>query len=137
MAKFDHTQSKLIHPTSIFSSISLATGIFGWVVGIFVMLTGFTSLSTYFSFGRTAGLFLMILPSLIWLTSMITGIIVARQSKRKGHGLEDRLAKSGIVISGIGCTLFYGFLLLVALGFYILISKGYIGLILLSIDVPY
>ena len=137
MAKLGHTQSQVLNPASIFSIISLATGIFGWVVGIFIMLTGFTSLSTYFSFGRTAGLFLMILPSLSWLTSMITGIIVARQSKRKGHRLEDRLAKLGIVISGIGCTLFYGFLLLVALGFYILISKGYIGLILLSVDVLY
>ena len=137
MAKFDHAQSKVIHPTSIFSIISLTTGIFGWVVGIFIMLTGFTPLSSYFPFGRTAGLVLMISPGLSWLTSMITGIIGGRQSKRKGQQQGDRLAKSGIVLSGIGCALFYGFLLLIALGFYILISKGYIGLILPSGNVPF
>lgn len=137
MAKVDHAQSKVIHTTSIFSIISLATGIFGWVVGIFIMLTSFTSLSSYFSFGRTAGLLLMISPGFSWLTSIITGMIGGRQSKRKGHQQGDRLAKSGIVVSGIGCALYYGFLLLIALGFYILISKGYIGLILPSGKVPF
>ena len=59
MAKLDHAQSKAINPIYIFSIISLATGIFGWV---FIILTGFTPLSTYFPFGRTAGLLLMISP---------------------------------------------------------------------------
>ena len=117
MAKFDQAQSNAINPTYIFSIISLATGIFGWVVGIFIVLTGFTPFSTYFPFGRTAGLLLIISPGISWLTAAITGIIGVRQIKRKGHPQGDRLAKSGIVLSGIGCALFYGFLLLVAIGF--------------------
>jgi len=130
MAKLDHAQSKAINPTYIFSIISLATGIFGWVLGIFIMLVSFTPLSTYFPFGRTAGLFLIISPGFSWLTAIITGIIGGGQIKRKGHQRGNHLAKSGIVLSGIGCALFYGLLLLGALGFYILISKGYIGFIL-------
>ena len=132
MANLDHAQSKVIHPRSIFSIVSLATGIFGWVLVIFILLTSFTPLSTYFPFGRTAGLLLMISPGFSWLTSIITGMIGGGQSKRRGHQEGDRLARSGIVVSGIGCALFYGFLLLIALGFYILISKGYIGWILLA-----
>jgi len=137
MTKFDHAQSKVINPTYIFSIISLATGIFGWVLGIFIILTGFTPLSTYFPFGRTAGLFLIISPGFSWLTAIITGIIGGGQIKRKGHQQGNRLAKSGIVLSGIGCALFYGLLLLGALGFYILISRGYIGFILPSGNVPF
>ena len=137
MAKFDHGHSNVIYPTSIFSIISLATGIFGWVLVIFIILTSFTSLSSYFPFGRTAGLFLIISPGFIWLTSMITGIIGEGQIKRKGHQQGNRLAKSGIVLSGIGCALFYGFLLLIAFGFYILISKGYVGFILPSGNLPF
>ena len=135
MAKFDHARS--IHPTSIFSIISLATGIFGWVLGIFIILTSFTPLSSYFPFGWTAGLLLILSPGFSWLTSMITGMIGGRQSKRKDHPQGDRLAKSGIVLSGIGCALFYGFLLLIAVGFYLLISKGYIGFILPSGNGPF
>jgi hypothetical protein len=137
MAKFDHAQSKVIHPTSIFSIISLATGIFGWVVGIFILLAGITPLSGYFPFGRTVGLLLIMSPGFSWLTAMITGMIGGRQSKRMGHQEGDRLAKSGIILSGIGCALFYGLLLLMALDFYILISKGYIGLILPYGNVPF
>jgi len=130
-------QSKVINPRYIFSIISLVTGIFGWVVGIFIILTGFTPLSTYFPFGRIAGLFLIILPGISWLTAIITGIIGGGQIKRKGSQQGSRLAKSGIVLGGIGCALFYGFLLLGALGFYILISKGHIGFILRSGNVPF
>jgi hypothetical protein len=140
MAKFDHVQAKVIHPTSIASILCLATGIFGWVVGIFIMLIGFTPLSSYFPFGRTAGLLLMISPGFSWLTSTITGVIGRRQGKRTGHQQGDRLAKSGIILSGIGCALFYGFLLLMAVGFYIyymLISKTHIGSILPSGNVPF
>lgn len=137
MTNFHHAQTKVIHPTSIFSIISLATGIFGWVVVIFVVLTGFTPLSAYFPFDRAAGPVLMIAPAFIWLISLITGVIGRRQSK--GHGVQqgDRLAKWGIMLSGIGCILFYGFLLLLALGFYILFSKGYIGLIIPSGNLPF
>ena len=42
MAKFDHAQSNAINATYILSIISLATGIFGWVLGVFILLTGFT-----------------------------------------------------------------------------------------------
>jgi hypothetical protein len=137
MAKFDHAQSNAINPTYIFSIISLATGIFGWVFGIFILLIGFTPLSTYFSFGRLAGLFLIISPGFSWLIAIITGIIGGGQIKRKAHQQGNRLAKSGIVLSRTGCALFYGLLLLAALGFYILISKGYIGLILRSGNVAF
>jgi uncharacterized membrane protein len=137
MAKLCHTQSKVINPTYIFSIISLATGIFGWILGIFIMLVSFTPLSTHFPFGRIAGLFLLISPGVSWLIAIITGIIGGGQIKRKGHQQGNRLAKSGIVLSGIGCVLFYGFLLLIALGFYILISKGYVGFILRSGNVPF
>ena len=127
MAKFGYAQSKVIRPRYIFSIISLVTGIFGWVLGIFIILTSFTPLSTYFPFDRTAGLFLIISPGFSWLIAIITGIIGGGQIKRKGHQKGNRLAKSGMVLSGIGCAIFYGFLLLGAIGFYILISKGYIG----------
>src|SRR5689334_18943620 len=123
MAKFDHVQSNAINPTYIFSVISLATGIFGWVLGIFILLTGFTPLSTYFPFGRIAGLLLIISPGFSWLMAIITGIIGGGQIKRKGHQHGNRPAKWGIVLSGIGCAIFYGFLLLGAIGFYILISR--------------
>ena len=137
MAKFHHAQSKVINPKYIFSIISLVTGIFGWVLGIFIMLVSFSPLSTYFPFDRSASLFLIISPGFSWLTAIITGIIGVRQIKRKGPQQGNRLAKSGIVLSGIGCALFYGFLLLVAVGFYLLISKGYIGSILPSGNVPF
>jgi hypothetical protein len=137
MAKFERAQSNAINPTYIFSIISLATGIFGWVLGIFIVLTGFTPLSTYFPFGLTAGLFLIISPGFSWLTAIITGIMGVRQFKRKGHRQGNRLAKWGIVLSGIGCALFYGLLLLAAIGFYILMSKGYVGFILNSGNHPF
>lgn len=85
MAKLNPAQSNAINPTYLFSIISLATGIFGWVLGIFIMLTGFTPLSTYFPFGRTVGLFLILSPGFSWLTGIITGIIGGGQIKRKGH----------------------------------------------------
>jgi len=137
MAKFDRVKSNTINPNYIFSTISVATGIFGWLVAIFIMVTSFTPISTYFAFGRTAGLLLMISPGFSWLTAMITGIIGGVQIKRKNHQQENRLAKWGIVLSGIGCALFYGFLLLGAIGFYILISEGYIGFILPSGNIPF
>ena len=137
MAKSDNAQSKVIDPTSIFSIISLTTGIFGWVLVIFIMLTSFTPLSAYFPFGRTAGLLLILSPGFSWLTSIISGIIGGGQIKRKGHQQGNRLAKSGIVVSGIGCALFYGLVLLGALGFYLLISNGYIGLLLPSGHIPF
>ena len=137
MAKFGHAQSNVTNPTYIFSIISLATGIFGWVLGIFIMLVSFSPLSSYFPFGQNAAPFLIIAPGVSWLTAIITGIIGVRQIKRKGHQQGIRLAKSGIVLGGIGCALFYGFLLLVAVGFYLLISKGYIGFILPLGNVPF
>ena len=130
MAKLDHAQSNAINATYILSIISLATGIFGWVLGIFIVLTGFTPLSTYFPFGLTAGLFLIISPAFSWLTAIITGITGVRQFKRKGDKQGNRVANWGFVLSGIGCALFYGLLLLAAIGFYILMSKGYIGFVL-------
>ena len=120
MAKLDHAQSNAINPKYIFSLISLATGIFGWVLGIFLVLTGFTALSIYFPFGQTFYNYLVLSPGFSWLTGIITGIIGLGQIKRKGHQQEDRLAKSGIVLSGIGCALFYGLILLGAIGFYLI-----------------
>jgi len=124
MAKLHQQGQRAIHPINIFSILSLGTGIFGWVLGIFIILTGFTTLSNYFHFGRSASWFLLTLPGLSWLTAILAGMIGVKQFKGSG------LAKWGIAISGIGCALLYGFLFLVALGFYLLISKGYIGFIL-------
>ena len=120
MAKFDHAQSNAINPKYIFSIISLVTGIYGWVLGIFLVLTGFTALSIYFPFGQTFYNYLVLSPGFSWLTGIITGIIGLGQIKRKGHQQEDRLAKWGIVLSGIGCALFYGLILLGAIGFYLI-----------------
>lgn len=125
MAKIDQAQSKVINPGNIFSIISLATGIFGWLSGLSIILTSFTPLSSYFPFGRTVGLFLMISPAFSWLTAIITGIIGVRRPKRKGRQQGNRLAKSGIVLSGIGCALFYGLLLVGAVGFYLVFSNGF------------
>ena len=119
MAKFDEAQSKATDPTSVLSIIGLATGIFGWVLAIFIMLTSFTALSTYFSFGRTAGMVLILLPGFSWLTGIVTGIIGVRQSKRIGDQQGDRLGKSGIILGGVGCALFYGLLVVIAVGFYL------------------
>ena len=137
MAKLDQAQSFVINRRYIFTTISLATGIFGWLLVIFILLTSFTPLSAYFPFGRSAALFLLLSPGFSWLTAIITGIIGGGQIKRKSHQQGNRLAKSGIVLGGIGCALFYGFLLLGAVGFYLLISKGYIGFILPSGNAPF
>ena len=56
---------------------------------------------------------------------------------RNGTQQGNRLAKSGMVLGGVGCALFYGFLLLLTVGFYYLISQGYIGFILPSGNVPF
>jgi len=128
---------KAIHPSNIFSILSLGTGIFGWVVGIFIMLTSFTPLSNYFHLGGFASFALLTLPGFSWLTAILAGRIGIRQIKGKGSQEGTGPAKWGIVISGIGCGLLYGFFLLVALGFYFLIQKGYIGLMLHSGTIPF
>ena len=113
MARLNNPDQKAARPINIFSIISLVTGIFGWLAGIFVMLTGFpiTPLPDYFHFGRSAYLFIVILPGISWLTAILAGIIGVRQITGKGP------AKWGIGISGIGCALFYGLFLLAAIGF--------------------
>lgn len=132
MAKSNQRGQMTTIPPNIFPIISLVTGIFGWLLALFIMLISFSSLATYFHFGRTAGLFVILLPGFSWLTSLITGVIGIRQIKKRGSQKGTGLAKSGIITSGIGCALFYGFLLVIAYGFYVLISKGYIGFILHS-----
>ena len=132
MAKFDQQGQKVVNQINIFSILSLGTGIIGWGFGIFIMLVSFSPLSNYFQFGQSAFWFLNLLPGLNWLAAIITGLIGLRQIKRKNSQTGTGLAKSGIVMSGIGCALFYGFLLLLAYGFYMLISQGYIGFILPS-----
>ena len=132
MAKSNQHGQDRILPTNIFPTISIVTGIFGWMAGAFILLTSFTPLSDNFHFGRLASGFLLSVPGLSWLTGMITGLIGVRHGKGKGPEHGTGLAKWGIGVSGIGCALLYGFFLLIALGFYILISKGYIGFILRS-----
>jgi len=112
--------------------LSLGTGIIGWAFGIFIMLASFSSLSNSFQFGQSAFWFLILLPGLDWLIAIITGFIGVRQIKRNDSQKGNGLARSGIIISGIGCALFYGFFLALAYGFYMIFSKGYIGLILHS-----
>jgi len=133
MATLNQHDQKAIRSINIFSIVSLDAGIFGWLAGIFILLTSFTPLSTYFHFGRVASGFLLALPGISWATGILSGMIAVRQSKGKGSQKETGPARWGIVISGIGCALLYGFFLLIALGFYLLISKGYIGFMLNSI----
>jgi len=127
MSNLNQHDQKPLRPANIFSIISLDTGIFGWLVGIFILLTSFTPLSTYFHFGRVASGFLLALPGISWAAAILSGMIAVRQYKGTSSGKGTGPARWGIVMSGIGCALLYGFFLLIALGFYILISKGYIG----------
>ena len=110
-------------PTGIFSIISLDTGIFGWFLAFFILETSFTSLSTYFPFGQIAGWFVLASPGISWLTALVTGAIAMRQLKRKGSQEKLGLAKWGIGISGVGCALFYGLLLLAVIGFAMAFSR--------------
>src|SRR5690242_1928546 len=112
MAKLDQAHSFVINRRYIFTLISRATGIFGWVLVIFVVLTSFTALSAYFPFGRNDGRILLLSPGFSWLIAIITGILGGEQFKRTRHQQGNRLAKWGNVLGGIGCALFYGFLLL-------------------------
>jgi hypothetical protein len=138
MAKLDQRDQKVKNQINIFSIISLGMGMIGWGFGIFIMLASFSPLSKSFQFGRSATWFLILLPGVDWLTSMITGIIGIRQIKRKESQTGIGLARSGIIMSGLGCALFYGFLLALTYAFYMLISKGYIGGFILPLgNVPF
>jgi len=125
MAKFNQHGLSLTNPTYILPIISLVTGIFGWILGIFSMVIGFAPPSSYFRFfDQSFFNFLVLLPGFSWLTAMITGTIGLKQIKRKQYPTGSGLAKSGIIISGIGCALLYGLILLGFWGFY-LISSSY------------
>jgi hypothetical protein len=124
MAKFNQHGLSLTNPTYILPIISLVTGIFGWILGIFSMAIGFTPPSSYyFHFAQSFFSFLVLLPGFSWLTAMITGMIGLKQIKRKQYPTGSGLAKSGIIISGIGCALLYGLILLGFLGFYAISSS--------------
>jgi len=89
------------------------------------MVIGFTPPSSYFRFfDQSFFNFLVLLPGFSWLTAIITGMIGLKQIKRKQYPTGSGLAKSGIIISGIGCALLYGLILLGFWGFY-LISSSY------------
>ena len=118
MAKFNQHGLSLTNPTYMLPIISLITGIFGWILGIFSMVIGFTPPSSYFHFDQSFFNFLVPLPGFSWLTAMITGMIGLKLIKRKQYPTGSGLAKSGIIISGIGCALLYGLILLGFLGFY-------------------
>ena len=118
MAKFNQHGLSLTNPTYMLPIISLITGIFGWILGIFSMVIGFTPPSSYFHFDQSFFNFLVPLPGFSWLTAMITGMIGLKLIKRKQYPTSSGLAKSGIIISGIGCALLYGLILLGFLGFY-------------------
>ena len=123
MAKFNQHGLSLTNPTYILPIISLVTGIFGWMLGIFTMMIGFTPpASYYFHFAQSFFNFLVLLPGFSWLTAMITGMIGLIQIKRKHYPTGSGLAISGIIISGIGCALLYGFILLGFWGFYLIRS---------------
>ena len=57
------------------------------------------------------------------IIALVTGAIAIRQVKRKGSQEKLGLAKWGIGISGVGCALFYGLLLLAAIGFAMAFSR--------------
>jgi hypothetical protein len=125
MAKFNQPGQSLTNPTYMLPIMSLIAGIFGWILGIFSMVIGFTPPSSnYFHFTQSFFNFLVLLPGFSWLTAIITGMIGLRQIKRKQYPTGRGLAKSGIIISGIGCALLYGLILLGIWGFY-LISSSY------------
>ena len=117
------------NPTNMLAVVSIVTGIFGWLLAIFILVTSFTPLSRYFPFGRVASYIVLASPGISWAISILTGIMAARQIKGKGSHSGLGPARWGIALSGIGCALLYGFFLLIALGFYILFSKGYIGFV--------
>jgi hypothetical protein len=124
MAKFNQHGLSLTNPTYILPIISLVTGIFGWILGIFSMVIGFTPPSSYVRFfDQSFFNFLILLPGFSWLTAMITGMLGLKRIKRKQYPTGSSLAKSGIIISGIGCALLYGFILLGLWGFYIISSS--------------
>jgi hypothetical protein len=137
MAKFTQGVQKAINPIDIYSIISLEAGIFGWILGALIIWIGFSPPPNFFHFDQSFYNFLVLLPGLCWLTAIITGIIALKQIKRKSHQKGAGLAKSGIIIGGIGCALFYGLILVGVVGFYMLISKGYIGFLLHSGSVPF
>ena len=119
MAKFNQLDQSLTNPTYILPIISLAIGIFGWILAIFTLVIGFAPPSIYFRFfDQSFFNFLILLPGFRWLTAMITGMIGLLQIKRKQYPTGSGLATSGIVISGIGCALLYGLILLGLWGFY-------------------
>jgi len=125
MAKSSQHGPSLTNPTYILPIISMIAGIFGWILGIFSMVIGFTPPSSYyFHFAQSFYGFLILLPGFSWLTAVITGMIGLKQIKRKQYQTGSGLAKSGIIVSGIGCALLYGFILLGIWGFY-LISSSY------------
>jgi hypothetical protein len=119
MAKFNRHNLSLTDPKYMLPIISLATGIFGWLLGIFSIVIGFMppSISLRF-FDQSFFNFLILLPGFSWLTAMITGMIGLLQIKRKPYPTGSQLATSGIVISGIGCALLYGLILIGLWGFY-------------------
>jgi len=119
MAKFNRHNLSLTDPKYMLPIISLATGIFGWLLGIFSIVIGFMppSISLRF-FDQSFFNFLILLPGFSWLTAMITGMIGLLQIKRKQYPTSSGLATSGIVISGIGCALLYGLILIGLWGFY-------------------
>ena len=123
MAKFNQHGLGLTNPTYILPIISLIAGIFGWILGIFSMVIGFTPPSSHFRFDQSFFNFLVLLPGCSWLTAMITGVIALKQIKRKQYPTGSGLAKSGIIISGIGCALLYGFIVLGIVGFYLISSN--------------
>jgi hypothetical protein len=119
MAKFNQPGRSLTNPTYILPIISLAIGIFGWILAIFTLVIGFAPPSIYFRFfDQSFFNFLVLLPGVSWLTAMITGIIGLLQGKRKQYPSGTGLAKSGIIMGGIGCALLYGLILLGFWGFY-------------------
>ncbi|SRR5258706_6979735 len=123
MTKFNQHGQSLTNPTYILPIISLITGLFGWVLGIFSMLVGFTPPSSYFYFDQSFFNFLILLPGFSWLIAIVTGVIALMQIKRKQYPTGNGLAKSGIIISGIGCALLYGLILLGVLGAYLAWSQ--------------
>ncbi len=97
--------------------MSLITGILGWLFGI---VTVFVSITVSDQFGFIG--FPMILATLSWLISIVTGIIGLRQIKKNNSQKGDGLSKSGIIMSGIGCIFPLGVILLMLYSVYLFSS---------------
>jgi len=104
----------LKHQTNTFAIISLISSFLGWVFGllffVFLVFAGYSDAASYLY------LFMSLLAFGIWTISIVAGTIGLRQIKTHSSQRGDGLAKSGIIISGIGCGMILCIFAIIILG---------------------